>query len=96
MSGIAEGPKSAVLLSAFSKKVGHRPTGLQRAQARLFVERFPTEFGEMSMQKIVLPCSKEDQPLPFVIDGGLMTESGPSQVLSRGPPKCSPGTINRQ
>ena len=61
-----------LLLSAFSDKVGHRPTGLQKQQAKLFVERFPTEFKEMAMQKIVLPCSKEEQPLPFVTVDGLL------------------------
>ena len=47
-----------LLLSAFSKTVGHRPTGLQAAQAKMFVERFPSEFREMSMQKAALPCSQ--------------------------------------
>ena len=42
-------------LTAFSTSVGHRPTGLQAAQAKLFVERFLTDFKEMSMQKTVLP-----------------------------------------
>ena len=60
-----------LLLSAFSDKVGHRSTGLQRAQALLFVERFPTEFTPMAMHQIVLPCS-EDFTLPFVTDGGLL------------------------
>ena len=56
-------------MSVFSKSVGHRPTGLQVAQVKLFVERFPTEFREMSMQKIVLPCDLHGQ-LPFVALGG--------------------------
>ena len=60
-----------LLLSAFSDKVGHRPTGLQKQQAKLFVERFPTEFIPMAMHQIVLPCS-EDFTLPFVTDGGLL------------------------
>ena len=60
-----------LLMSAFSTTVGHRPTGLQAAQAKMFVERFPSEFREMSMQKCVLPCSL-DGSLPFVApDGGL-------------------------
>ena len=59
-----------LLLSAFSKQVGHRPTGLQTAQVLLFTERFPTEFREVAMQKIVLPKSQEGHP--FVApDGGL-------------------------
>ena len=70
----AAGPKRLphrLLLSAFSKTVGHRPTGLQAAQAKMFVERFPSEFREMSMQKAVLPCSM-DGSLPFVApDNGL-------------------------
>ena len=60
-----------LLLSAFSTSVGHRPTGLQVAQAKLFVERFPSEFREMSMQKVVLPCSM-DGSLPFVVPGGAL------------------------
>ena len=58
-----------LLLSAFSKTVGHRSTGLQTAQVRVFVQRFPSEFREMSMQKVVLPCSM-DGSLPFVTTGG--------------------------
>ena len=46
-------------LTAFSTSVGHRLTGLQVAQVKLFVERFPSEFREMSMQKVVLPCSMD-------------------------------------
>ena len=60
-----------LLLSAFSDKVGHRSCFWQRAQALLFVERFPTEFTPMAMHQIVLPCS-EDFTLPFVTDGGLL------------------------
>ena len=60
-----------LLLSAFSDKVGHRSCFWQRAQALLFVERFPTEFTPMAMNQIVLPCS-EDFTLPFVTDGGLL------------------------
>ena len=72
--GLVAGPMRLphrLLLSGFSTSVGHRPTGLQAAQAKLFVERFPSEFREMSMQKVVLPCSM-DGSLPFVApDGGL-------------------------
>lgn len=57
-------------LSAFSKSVGHRPMGLQVAQVRLFTQRFPTDFREMSMQKMVLPCN-QDGTLPFVAQDGL-------------------------
>ena len=64
-------------LSAFSKSVGHRPTGLQVAQVRLFIDRFPTEFREMSMQKIVVPCNM-DGTMPFVALGGGL----PSPALS--------------
>ena len=60
-----------LLLSAFSSSVGHRPTGLQTAQAKMFVERFPSEFREMSMQKVVLPCNM-DGSLPFVAPGGAL------------------------
>ena len=52
-------------------KVGHRPTGLQAAQAKMFVERFPSEFREMSMQKAVLPCSM-DGLRPFVAPDGSL------------------------
>ena len=70
----AAGPKRLphrLLLSAFSKTVGHRPTGLQAAQAKMFVERFPSEFREMSMQKAVLPCSM-DGSRPFVAPDGSL------------------------
>ena len=70
----ATGPKRLphrLLLSAFSKTVGHRPTGLQAAQAKMFVERFPSEFREMSMQKAVLPCSM-DGSRPFVAPDGSL------------------------
>ena len=70
----AAGPKRLphrLLLSAFSSKVGHRPTGLQAAQAKMFVERFPSEFREMSMQKAVLPCNM-DSSLPFVAPDGSL------------------------
>ena len=60
-----------LLLSAFSTTVGHRPTGLQTAQAKMFVERFPTEFREISMQKVVLPCNM-DRSLPFVAHDGCL------------------------
>ena len=59
-----------LLLSAFSTAVGHRPTGLQAAQAKLFVERFKSDFKEMSMQKTVLPCSADG--LPFVAPDGSL------------------------
>eukprot|EP00969_Alexandrium_andersonii_P180021 7956814-Alexandrium_andersonii.AAC.1 len=49
-------------LSAFSRSVGHRPGGLQIAQAKMFVDRSPIEFRTMPMQKIILPCSKQGQP----------------------------------
>jgi hypothetical protein len=55
-------------LAAFSKQVGHRPTGLQTAQVKLFVERFPTEFREMSMARMVLP---HFEGRPFVAPDGL-------------------------
>ena len=55
-------------LSAFSKRVGHRPTGIQVAQVKLFMERFPTEFRTMAVHQIVLPCH---QGLPFVTPGGI-------------------------
>ena len=70
----AAGPKRLphrLLLSAFSSKVGHRPTGLQAAQAKMFVERFPSELREMSMQKVVLPCNM-DSSLPFVAPDGSL------------------------
>ena len=70
----AAGPQKLphrLLLSAFSKTVGHRPTGLQPAQAKMFVERFPSEFREMSMQKVVLPCNM-DNSLPFVAPDGCL------------------------
>ena len=57
-------------LTAFSRSVGHRPMGLQVAQVRLFTQRFPTDFREMSMQKMVLPCNVEGT-LPFVAKDGL-------------------------
>ena len=59
-----------LLLSYFSNRVGHRPTGLQTAHVLLFTERFPTEFREAAMQKIVLPKSKEGHPF-IAPDGGL-------------------------
>ena len=80
----AAGPKRLphrLLLSAFSKTVGHRPTGLQVAQAKMFVERFPSEFREMSMQKAVLPCSM-DGSRPFVAPDGSL----PCPALSRSTP----------
>ena len=61
-------------LTAFSTSVGHRPTGLQAAQAKLFVDRFKSDFKEMAMQKTVLPCSADG--LPFVAtDGSLPCSS---------------------
>ena len=44
-----------LLLSAFSTVVGHRAMGLQVSQAKLFVQRFPSEFRIMSLGKAVLP-----------------------------------------
>eukprot|EP00969_Alexandrium_andersonii_P082571 3639941-Alexandrium_andersonii.AAC.1 len=44
------------------------------AQAKLFVDRFPAEFREASMQKVALPCRKGQ---PFVAGDGL-----PCPVLS--------------
>ena len=64
-------------LSAFSGTVGRRPTGLQEKQAKLFVERFRTDFKEMSMQKTVLPCSL-DGLLPFVAPDGNLPCPSPS------------------
>ena len=37
----------------------------------MFVERFPTEFSEMSMQKVVLPCNM-DRSLRFVAHDGCL------------------------
>ena len=37
----------------------------------MFVERFPSEFREMSMQKAVLPCSM-DGSRPFVAPDGSL------------------------
>ena len=45
-------------LGAFSHTVGWRPTGLNLGQARLFIERFPSEFRLGAVSKVVMPCSK--------------------------------------
>ena len=45
-------------LNAFSSTVGWRPTGLDIGQARLFIERFPSEFRLGAMSKVVMPCLK--------------------------------------
>ena len=45
-----------LMLQAFSTAIGWRPTGLNVGQARLFIERFPSEFRLGAMSKIVLPC----------------------------------------
>ena len=58
-----------VTIHAFSKAVGHRPAGLQVAQTKLYVERFPTEFNIMSLGKCVLPHHKG---LPFVSPDGFL------------------------
>ena len=87
----AAGPKRLphrLLLSAFSKTVGHRPTGLQAAQAKMFVERFPSEFREMSMQKAVLPCSM-DGLRPFgAPDGRSRLHLRPRKSVVGGPAWC--------
>ena len=62
-------------LAAFSKTIGHRPTGLQIEQCKLYVKRFPKEFRLMSMGKLVLP-HKENYPY-ICPDGHL-----PAPVLS--------------
>ena len=61
-------------VSAFSTKVGHRAMGLQVAQVRLFIQRFPTEFRLMSLGCVVLPM-KDGKP--YVTDDGL-----PNPLLS--------------
>ena len=45
-----------LMLQAFSTMIGWRPTGLNVGQARLFIERFPSEFRIGAMSKIILPC----------------------------------------
>ena len=45
-----------LLLQAFSTAIGWRPTGLNVGQARLFIERCPSDFRLGAMSKIVLPC----------------------------------------
>ena len=57
-------------LSAFSRSVGHRPMGLQVAQVKMFAQRFPSDFREMAMQKVVLPCNTAGT-LPYVAKDGL-------------------------
>ena len=52
-----------VLISAFSTKVGWRPTGVQSGQVKIFMERFPDNFSLLSMGRIVLPCCNG---MPFV------------------------------
>ena len=47
-----------LMLGAFSTSVGWRPTGLNLGQARLFIERFPSEFRLGAMSKAVMPCCK--------------------------------------
>ena len=47
-----------LMLDAFSTSVGWRPTGLNLGQARLFIERFPSEFRLGAMSKVVMPCCK--------------------------------------
>ena len=47
-----------LMLGAFSTSVGWRPTGLNLGQARLFIERFPSEFRLGAMSKVVMPCCK--------------------------------------
>ena len=42
-------------LGAVSNTVGWRPTGLNIGQARLFIERFPSEFRIGAMSKVVMP-----------------------------------------
>ena len=42
-------------LSAFSNTVGWRPTGFNLGQARLFIERFPSEFRIGAMSKVAMP-----------------------------------------
>ena len=44
--------------------------GFQVAQVKLFTHRFLTDFREMSMAKLVLPCNL-DGTLPFVAQDGL-------------------------
>ena len=57
-----------VKLSAFSTKVGHRPMGLQVAQCQLYVQRFPTEFRLIAMQKVV--CGHHHgKPFVATLDG---------------------------
>ena len=43
-------------LIAFSTMIRWRPTGLNVGQARLFIERFPSEFRLGAIPKVVLPC----------------------------------------
>ena len=56
-------------LNAFSTSIGWRPTGLNVGQARLFIERFPSEFRLGAMAKIVLPCQGGR---PFVCPDGRL------------------------
>ena len=60
-----------LLLSAFSRNYGHRPTGMQVAQAQLLAKRFVTDFREMSMERTVLPCCM-DGLRPFIAADGLL------------------------
>ena len=69
------GPLPKIIsISAFSRKVGHRSMGLQVAQVRLFIQRFPSEFRLMSMGRIVLPM-KDGRA--YVAEDGL-----PCPILS--------------
>ena len=80
-----------LLLSFFSNRVGHRPTGLQTAQVILFTERFPTEFREAAMQKIILPKSMEGHP--FVAPDGTLPCAALSTVNALRWLETNPGKL---
>ena len=51
-----KGGTSSPNLGEFSNTVGWRLAGLNIGQARLFIERFPSEFRIGAMSKVVMPC----------------------------------------
>lgn len=56
-------------IEAFSPLVGHRLHGMQHAQIRLYVERFPKDFRIMAMHRFQLPMKGGR---PFVCKDGKL------------------------
>ena len=78
-------------INAFSKTVGHRLSGLQTAQVKLLVERFPSDFRLMALHRFVLPMK---EGLPYMAPDGMLPCPALSTIIALRYLQATPGALD--